>query len=77
MTLRKTGKCSECGQTLYGDEYGAAGHKCTSDHKIFEFTLEELKEKLYQAWEDARDMKSYSEYTWSFDEWLAEQEDLK
>jgi hypothetical protein len=31
MALRKQGICEECGQVLYGDEYGAAGHKCKQD----------------------------------------------
>jgi hypothetical protein len=30
MTLRKTGVCTDCGSALYGDDYGAAGHKCMS-----------------------------------------------
>ena len=28
MTLRKTGACEECGEPVYGDEYGAVGHAC-------------------------------------------------
>jgi hypothetical protein len=28
MALRKQGICEECGKVLYGDEYGAAGHRC-------------------------------------------------
>lgn len=28
MTLRKTGTCKDCKKTLYGDEYGASGHRC-------------------------------------------------
>lgn len=28
MKLRKTGICKECGEILYGNDYGASGHKC-------------------------------------------------
>lgn len=30
MTLRKTGTCKDCNKTLYGDEYGPSGHKCSA-----------------------------------------------
>jgi len=31
VTLRKQGVCERCNRVLYGDEYGAAGHKCEQD----------------------------------------------
>jgi len=33
MSLRKTGTCKDCKKTLYGDEYGASGHKCEAKKK--------------------------------------------
>jgi hypothetical protein len=30
MSLQKQGECESCNQPLYGDDYGAAGHKCVS-----------------------------------------------
>ena len=33
MTLRKTGKCEDCGESLYGDDYGASGHACAALNK--------------------------------------------
>lgn len=28
MTLRKQGTCKDCGNPVYGDDYGPGGHQC-------------------------------------------------
>lgn len=32
--MRKQGTCSNCGNPLYGDDYGPAGHKCPNQEHI-------------------------------------------
>lgn len=47
--VRKVGVCEDCGEKLYGDEYGPLGHRCTYDPEA------ERKERAYQAWKTSRE----------------------
>lgn len=67
MTLRKTGTCDECKKPLYGDDYGAAGHKCEklSAEELPDYSLspfleaEQTKENTLRAWK-AGDSNGYA-----------------
>ena len=61
-TLRKTGICDICNKTLYGDEYGAAGHKCISTITLAEAIQKAEEWCGYDAYETDYD-KSCDEHT--------------